>query len=73
MEVLMLIRTCLGSVKDGVEVNSSLVKLVLKARLEEYSYNHVGEMTDAASVAGDIRRNIDAWIAEAIQLSSRSS
>lgn len=33
----MLIRTYLGNVKDGVEVNSSLVKLVLKARLEEYS------------------------------------
>ena len=70
----MLIRTCLGSVKDGVEVNSSLVKLVLKARLEEYSYNHVGEMSDAASVAGDIRRNyIDEWIDEIIQLSSKSS
>ena len=70
----MLIRTYLGNVKDGVEVNSSLVKLVLKARLEEYSYNHVGEMTDAASVAGDIRRNyIDAWVNEIIQLSSKSS
>jgi len=68
----MTIRRCLGNVKDGVDVNSSLVKLVLKARLEEYSYNHVGEMTDAASVAGDINRNIDAWIAEAIQLSSQS-
>lgn len=70
----MLIRTCLGNVKDGVEVNSSLVKLVLKARLEEYSFNHVGEMSDAASVAGDIQRNyIDAWVNEIIQLSSKSS
>lgn len=70
----MLIRTYLGNVNDGVEVNSSLVKLVLKARLEEYSYNHVGEMSDADSVALDIRVNyIDEWIDEIIRLSRKSS
>ena len=70
----MLIRTYLGNVNDGVEVNSSLVKLVLKARLEEYSYNHVGEMSDADSVALDIRVNyIDEWIDEITRLSRKSS